>query len=48
MMKIYEYIYKSKQVDKLNESLEHGYTSLKRHLLLIANLIVQDIQRNKF
>ncbi|MFX1251255.1 MAG: hypothetical protein ACFFCZ_06580 [Promethearchaeota archaeon] len=45
--KLYEYIYNSKKLDLLNESMEHGHTSLRRHLLLITNLVVQDIQRKK-
>ncbi|MFX0061970.1 MAG: hypothetical protein ACFFC7_07250 [Candidatus Hermodarchaeota archaeon] len=44
--KLYEYIYQSKELKQLNESLEHGHTSLRDHLLIIANLIVQDIQRH--
>ena len=42
--KLYKYIYDSKELDKLNESLEYGHTSLKRHLLIITNLIVQEFQ----
>ncbi|MFX1250170.1 MAG: hypothetical protein ACFFCZ_00970 [Promethearchaeota archaeon] len=45
--KLYEYIYSNKKLDLLNESMEHGHTSLRRHLLLIANLVVRDVQRNK-
>ncbi|MFX0061231.1 MAG: hypothetical protein ACFFC7_03525 [Candidatus Hermodarchaeota archaeon] len=45
--KLYEYIYNSKKLDLLNESMEHGHTSLRRHILLITNLVVRDIQRNK-
>ncbi|MFX0061051.1 MAG: hypothetical protein ACFFC7_02615 [Candidatus Hermodarchaeota archaeon] len=44
--KLYEYIYKNKKLDLLNESMEHGHTSLRRHILLITNLVVRDIQRN--
>ncbi|MFX0066952.1 MAG: hypothetical protein ACFFC7_32875, partial [Candidatus Hermodarchaeota archaeon] len=40
--KLYEYIYNSEELGKLNESLEFGHTSLRRHLLIITNLIVQD------
>ena len=42
--KLYKYIYDSKELDMLNESLEYGHTSLKRHLLIITNLIVQEFQ----
>ncbi|MFX0061965.1 MAG: hypothetical protein ACFFC7_07225, partial [Candidatus Hermodarchaeota archaeon] len=45
--KLYEYIYKSKKLDLLNESMEHGHISLRRHILLITNLVVQDVQKNK-
>ena len=40
--KLYNYIYQSKELGLLNESLKFGHTSLQRHLLIIANLIVQD------
>lgn len=40
--KLYELIYQSKELVLLNESLKFGHTSLKNHLLLITNLIVQD------
>ncbi|MFX0094139.1 MAG: hypothetical protein ACFFBD_20545 [Candidatus Hodarchaeota archaeon] len=45
--KLYQYIYESKALAQLNESLEYGHTSLRSHLLLIANLIVRDYQRNR-
>ena len=40
--KLYDYIYKSREVDKLNESLEYRHLSINFHLVLIVNLIVQD------
>ena len=40
--KLYHYIYQSKDLALLNESFKFGHTSLRRHLLIIANLIVQD------
>ncbi|MFQ5976835.1 MAG: hypothetical protein ACE5OZ_01735 [Candidatus Heimdallarchaeota archaeon] len=40
--KLYEVIYESKELALLNESLDFGHSSLKNHLLLITNLIVQD------
>ncbi|MFX1250548.1 MAG: hypothetical protein ACFFCZ_02950 [Promethearchaeota archaeon] len=43
--KLYEYIYQSEALDNLNESLQHGHTSLRSHLLVLANLIVRDYQR---
>ena len=42
--KLYHYIYESKALSQLNESLQFGHTSLQRHLLLIANLIVQEFK----
>ncbi|MFQ5978384.1 MAG: hypothetical protein ACE5OZ_09670 [Candidatus Heimdallarchaeota archaeon] len=39
---LYKFIYNSKELDQLNESFEFGHSSLKQHLLIIANLIVQD------
>ena len=45
--RLYQYIYESKELLALNESLNHGHSSLQYHLLLIANLIVQDYLRGK-
>ncbi len=45
--KLYDYIYQSKELEQLNESLQHGHTSLRNHLLVIVNLIVHDFQRNE-
>ena len=45
--KLYQYIYDSNELDRLNESLNHGYTSLRRHLLIITNLLVQEFQKKK-
>lgn len=42
---LYQYIYQSKELQQLNESLSHGHSSLRHHLLLIVNLIVQDYLR---
>jgi hypothetical protein len=39
---LYYYIYKSKELQLLNESMNHGHTTLRNHLVVIANLIVQD------
>ena len=38
--KLYQYIYTSKELDYLNESFEFGHSSLRVHLLILANLIV--------
>ncbi len=45
--KLYDYIYKSKELAQLNESIKYGHTSLRMHLLIIANLIVQDKLKRK-
>ncbi|MFQ5981606.1 MAG: hypothetical protein ACE5OZ_25965 [Candidatus Heimdallarchaeota archaeon] len=43
---LYKFIYDNKELDNLNESFEFGHSSLKQHLLIIANLIVQDFLRS--
>jgi hypothetical protein len=43
--RLYEYIYESKELKQLNESLNYGHSSLQYHILLIVNLIVQDYLR---
>ncbi|MFX0062407.1 MAG: hypothetical protein ACFFC7_09490 [Candidatus Hermodarchaeota archaeon] len=45
--KLYDYIYNSKKLDLLNESLQYGHTSLRYHLLVMANLLVQSFQHAK-
>ena len=45
--KLYHFIYQSKDLSILNESFKFGHTSLRRHLLIIANLIVQDYVSEK-
>lgn len=40
--KLYDFIYQNQELEILPESLEYGHPPLKTHLLLIANLIVQD------
>jgi hypothetical protein len=42
---LYEYVYNSKELQYLNESLEYGHTSLRTHLLLITNLILRDYKQ---
>jgi hypothetical protein len=44
---LYSFIYTNEELSKLNESLEYGHTTLKAHLLLITNLIVQDFLTGK-
>ncbi|MHA2499972.1 MAG: hypothetical protein ACXAEL_10440 [Candidatus Hodarchaeales archaeon] len=43
---LYRFIYENKELDQLNESFAFGHSSLKQHLLIIANLIVQDVLRS--
>jgi len=45
--KLYWYILNNKELNRLNESLEHGHSSLRNHLLVIANLIVHDFQQGR-
>ncbi|MFX0172505.1 MAG: hypothetical protein ACFE9L_11340 [Candidatus Hodarchaeota archaeon] len=40
--RLYTYIYESRELQQLSESLDYGHSSLRYHLLLIVNLIVQD------
>jgi hypothetical protein len=40
---LYAYIYKNKELEIVTESMNHGHNSLRKHLLVIANLIVQDL-----
>ncbi len=49
---LYRYMYESKELRLVNESMTYGHTTLRNHLLVIANLIVQDFgnesrQKNK-
>lgn len=32
----------SRELDQLNEALKFGHTSLRYHLVLIANLVIRD------
>ena len=41
---LYRYMYENKELKLINESMNHGQTSLRNHLLVIANLIVQDLE----
>ncbi|MHA2273443.1 MAG: hypothetical protein ACXACI_16430 [Candidatus Hodarchaeales archaeon] len=43
---LYKFIYDNKELDQLNESFEFGHSSLKQHLLIIANLIVHDFLKS--
>ena len=44
---LYEYIYNSRELALLNESMLHGHTSLRNHLLVMTNLILQDFKEMK-
>ncbi|MFX1512672.1 MAG: hypothetical protein ACFFCQ_08810, partial [Promethearchaeota archaeon] len=44
---LYSFIYENTDLAQLNESLEHGHTSLRRHLLIMVNLIVRDLINGK-
>jgi hypothetical protein len=44
---LYNYVYNSKELHYLNESLDYGHTSLRTHLLLITNLILRDYREGK-
>lgn len=45
--KLYDFILHNRELTKITESLEYGHTSLKSHLLIITNLIVQDFQQER-
>lgn len=40
---LYSYIFKSQTLNKINEALSYGFSSLKNHLLLMVNLYIDDI-----
>jgi hypothetical protein len=42
---LYRYIYESEELGWLVETRECGYSSLRTHLLLGANMIVQSYQK---
>lgn len=44
VFRVYEFIYNSVELARINESLEYAQTNLRFHLLLIANMIVRDYQ----
>ena len=44
---LYRYIYESKELMLLNESMNHGHTQLRNHLVVIANLIMQDFDQER-
>ncbi len=41
---LYSFVKKCQALDKINESLEFGFSSLKNHLLLTVNLYLDDLQ----
>ena len=42
---LYTYVRKSQVLNKINESLIFGFSALKNHLLLMANLYINDLSR---
>jgi hypothetical protein len=44
ILELYQYIYHSKKLALLNESLQYGHSSLRQHLLVSTTLIVQDFK----
>lgn len=40
---LYSYIYKSQLLNKINEAINYGFSSLKNHLLLMVNLYIDDV-----
>jgi hypothetical protein len=40
---LYTYVYKSQILNKINEALVYGFSSLKNHLLLMVNLYIDDL-----
>ncbi len=44
---LYKFVYENKELEELNESLQHGHSSLKNHILVTTNLIVQDFISGK-
>ncbi len=40
---LYTYIRKSQELQKINEALSYGFSSLKNHLLLMVNLYINDL-----
>ena len=47
VFKLYDYILNSRELDLINESFDYGHSSLKQHLLVIANLIISDFQKGE-
>jgi hypothetical protein len=40
---LYSYVYKSQILNMINEALSYGFSSLKKHLLLMVNLYINDL-----
>jgi hypothetical protein len=40
---LYSYVYNSDTLNKINEALSYGFSSLKNHLLLMVNLYLDDV-----
>jgi len=42
---LYTYVYTSQILNKINEALVYGFSSLKNHLLLMVNLYIDDLDK---
>ncbi|HUU77604.1 MAG TPA: hypothetical protein VMX55_04610 [candidate division Zixibacteria bacterium] len=45
--KLYNYIYNSRELTRIVESMTYGYNSLRNHLLLMVNLTINDYYQGK-
>jgi hypothetical protein len=43
---LYTYVRKSHELQKVNEALSYGFSSLKNHLLLMVNLYISDLRKD--
>ena len=44
---LYSFVYKSEDLEKINEALKFGFSSLKNHLLLMVNLYIDDLYNSR-
>lgn len=47
VLELYQYVYHSKELGLLNESLQYGHSSLRQHLLVITALIVLNFRKGE-
>jgi hypothetical protein len=45
--RLYQFVYKSEKLKRIVESLEFGKNSLRKHLLLMVNLAINDWKSGK-